>query len=105
MTSVPTICGMSSALIHYFLLVFFGWTAVEAVWLYLYLVKILDIQSVASKFTLKAGIPTWGERSLLNSMDEDLFTYYVNFNFNSVVPLVVVIVCAGATSKYYVNPF
>ena len=74
-TSVPTICGMSSALLHYFLLVFFGWTAVEAVWLYLNLVKILGVQSVASKFTLKAGVPTWGERILLNSMDEHLVTY------------------------------
>ena len=61
MTTVPILCGASSALLHYFLLVFFGWTAVEAVWLYLKLVKVFGIQSFASKFTLKAGIPTWGE--------------------------------------------
>ena len=60
-TSVPALCGISSALLHYFVLVFFGWTAVEAVWLYLNLVKVFGIQSLASKFTLKAGIPTWGE--------------------------------------------
>ena len=64
-TSIPVLCGISSALLHYFLLVFFGWTAVEAVWLYLKLVKVFGIQSVASKFTLKAGIPTWGEREVL----------------------------------------
>ena len=62
MTSVPALCGISSALLHYFLLVFFGWTAVEAVWLYLKLVKVFGIQSAASKFSLKAGIPTWGEK-------------------------------------------
>lgn len=61
MTSVPILCGISSALLHYFLLAFFGWTAVEAVWLYLKLVKVFGIQSITSKFILKAGIPTWGE--------------------------------------------
>ena len=61
MTSVPILCGISSALLHYFLLAFFGWTAVEAVWLYLKLVKVFGIQSVTSKFILKTGIPTWGE--------------------------------------------
>ena len=60
-TSVPILCGISSALLHYFLLAFFGWTAVEAVWLYIKLVKVFGIQSVISKFILKAGIPTWGE--------------------------------------------
>lgn len=60
MTSVPALCGISSALLHYFLLAFFGWTAVEAVWLYLKLVKVFGMQALTSKYTLKAGIPTWG---------------------------------------------
>ena len=34
-TSVPALCGICAALLQYFLLVFFGWTEVEAVWLYL----------------------------------------------------------------------
>ena len=59
-TSVPVLCGISSALLHYFLLAFFGWTAVEAVWLYLKLVKIFGIQSLSLNFILKAGLPTWG---------------------------------------------
>ena len=59
-TSVPVLCGISSALLQYFLLVFFGWTAVEAVWLYLNLVKVFGIQSYTAKYTLKAAIPTWG---------------------------------------------
>ena len=59
-TPLPPLCGISSALLQYFLLVFFGWTAVEAVWLYLKLVKVFAIQSYTAKFSLKAGIPTWG---------------------------------------------
>ena len=60
-TTTPALCGISSALLHYFLLVFFGWTAVEAVWLYLKLVKVLGMQSVTSNYTIKASIPTWGK--------------------------------------------
>ena len=60
-TAFPVLCGISSALLHYFLLAFFGWTTVEVVWLYLKLVKVFGTQSATSNFTLKAGIPTWGE--------------------------------------------
>ena len=60
-TSIPILCAFVSALLHYFLLVFFGWTAVEASLLYLKLVKVFGVQSAMSKFVLKAGIPTWGE--------------------------------------------
>ena len=97
----PVLCGISSALLHYFLLVFFGWTAVEAVWLYLKLVKVFGIQSVTSKFTLKAGMPTWGKLKVL------VIFHFIKFdqNFDSVVPLVMVILCAGAASKYYINLF
>ena len=101
MTFIPVLCGISSALLHYFLLVFFGWTAVEAVWLYLKLVKVFGIQSVTSKFILKAGIPTWGEREVVTSAKFHKILFY----FDSVVPLVVVTVCAGAASKYYINSF
>lgn len=58
-TSIQVLCGISLALLHYFLLVFFGWTTVEAVWLYLKLVKIFDNQSLMSKFILKSSLPTW----------------------------------------------
>ena len=57
--SVPAMCGISSALLHYFILVFFGWTAVEAVWLYLKIVKVLGIQKYEESYILKAGLPTW----------------------------------------------
>ena len=77
-TSITILCGVSSALLHYFLLVFFGWTAVEAVWLYIKLVKVFGIQSITSKFTLKAGIPTWGETELnTNNSYGNLIKVYV----------------------------
>ena len=63
-TTVPVLCGISSALLHYFLLVFFGWTAVEAVWLYLKLVKVLGMHSATSNYILKTSIPTWGKKSI-----------------------------------------
>ena len=99
-TTIPVLCGISSALLHYFLLVFFGWTAVEAVWLYLKLVKVFGIQSATTHFTLKAGITTWGENKPISLISKSRSVL-----FDAVVPLIMVIVCAGAASKYYVNPF
>ncbi|XP_064387511.1 uncharacterized protein LOC135335851 isoform X2 [Halichondria panicea] len=56
---VPPLCGIMSALLQYFFLVFFSWAAVEAVWLYLKLVVVMGSQSLTSKFMLKAGLPAW----------------------------------------------
>lgn len=64
-TSIPILCAIVSALLHYFLLVFFGWTAVEASLLYLKLVKVFGVQSATSKFALKAGILTWGKKIIV----------------------------------------
>ena len=38
-TTVPPLCGLVAALLQYFMLVFFGWTAVEALFLYQKLVR------------------------------------------------------------------
>lgn len=76
-TSIPPLCGISSALLQYFLLVFFGWTAVEAVWLYLKLVKVFGIQSFIATFSLKAGIPTWGMLTKYAIM----ISHTINLNF------------------------
>ena len=67
MTIIPVLCGISSALLQYFLLVFFGWTAVEAVWLYLNLpvVEVFGIQSYTAKYALKAAIPVWGMLAII----------------------------------------
>ena len=59
-TSIRVLCGISSALLQYFILAFFGWTLVEVVWLYIKLVKVFGVQAFTSRFMLKAGIPTWG---------------------------------------------
>ena len=66
MTTVPVLCGITSALLHYFMVVFFTWTAVETVWLYIKLVKIIGTQSLENKFMIKAGIPAWGELPWIN---------------------------------------
>ncbi len=62
---VPPLCGLMSALLQYFFLVFFSWTAVEAVWLYLKLAVVMGSQSLTSKFLLKAGLPAWCKLSLI----------------------------------------
>ena len=80
MTSVPDLCGISSAMLQYFLLAFFGWTAVEAVWLYLNLVKVFGIQPYTAKYTLKAAVPTWGEFSVVIMMMK--MVMFSSFNRN-----------------------
>ena len=59
LTSIPVLCGISSALLHYFMLVFFGWTVAEAILLYVKLVVIWGTQRIESKFVLKAALATW----------------------------------------------
>ena len=58
-TAIPPLCGISSGLLHYFLLAFFAWTSAEAVWLYLKLVKIFDLQSIESRFLMIASLLSW----------------------------------------------
>ena len=62
-TVIPYLCGISSALLHYFLLAFFAWTTVEAVWLYLKLVKIFGLQTIESKFFMTASLLCWCKQS------------------------------------------
>jgi hypothetical protein len=61
-TSIPVLCGFSAALLHYLVLVFFAWTAVDAIWLYIKLVKVFGTQSCENHFILKSGIPAWSKR-------------------------------------------
>ena len=58
-TDIPPLCGISSALLHYFLLVFFAWTAVEAVWLYLKLVKIDGVEDIERRFFTVSSLLSW----------------------------------------------
>lgn len=60
-TAIPILCGLSAALLHYFMLVFFTWTAVEAIWLYIKLVLIFGTQSHENKFIIKSGLPAWSK--------------------------------------------
>ena len=61
-SSVPlptVICGIFSALLHYFMLVYFFWTAAESLLLYLKLVKVFGIDT--TDYVLKAAIVSWSK--------------------------------------------
>ena len=53
---VPVLCGISAALLQYFMLVFFSWTAVEAFYLYQMLVKVLRVRQISM---LKISLVVW----------------------------------------------
>ena len=56
-TSVKALCGLVSALFQYFMLVFFGWTAAEAIILYHKIVKVFG--KPIEHFVLKAALIIW----------------------------------------------
>ena len=55
---IPPLCGISAALLQYFLLVFFAWTSAEAFYLYQKLVKVLGVKQI-SRLVLKIGLIVW----------------------------------------------
>ena len=59
-SGVQVICEINSALLHYFMLVYFGWTAAECINLYFKLVKVLgEVPLVSEHYVLKAGLIIW----------------------------------------------
>ena len=60
---VPVLCGISAALLQYFMLVFFSWTAVEAFYLYRKLVKVLGVREIRW-LVLKIGLIVWSKFTL-----------------------------------------
>ena len=58
---VDIACGFSSALLQYFTLAYFGWTAAEALNLYFSLVKLFEAKPINS-YTLKAGLIVWRKK-------------------------------------------
>ena len=58
-TPVPALCGTGAAFVHYFMLVYFMWTRVDAVILFIKLVIVFssDIRHLA----LKLGLVAWRE--------------------------------------------
>lgn len=98
--AVDIICGLSSALLQYFMLVYFGWTAAEALNLYFSLVKVFEARVIKS-YTLKAGLIVWRKkRYCYSSFKHTCMMFYHPF---LVVPLVIVAVSGGAGYKYYIN--
>ena len=63
-TSVPGLCGFFAALLQYFVLVFFGWTAAEAVHLYIKLVIVFGKN--IEHYALKASLIVWCKYIMLN---------------------------------------
>ena len=61
--AVDIICGVSSALLQYFMLVYFSWTAAEALNLYFSLVKVFEARAITS-YTLKAGLIAWSKSTM-----------------------------------------
>ena len=53
---VPVLCGISAALLQYFMLVFFLWTSVEAFQLYRKLVKVLGVKQIP---VIKISLAVW----------------------------------------------
>ena len=67
-TTIPGFCFAVSAVLQYFMLVYFFWTAVEAVHLYLKLVKVFG--SDVRHYILWASIVAWGTyQSFYSSWD------------------------------------
>lgn len=58
-TPVPVLCGTGAAFVHYFMLVYFMWTGVEAVFLFIKLVIV--VSSNIRHFALKLGLVAWRE--------------------------------------------
>ena len=60
MSGVRVVCEINSAFLHYFMLVYFGWTSAECINLYLKLVKVWGGSNlVARHYVLKAGAIIW----------------------------------------------
>ena len=57
-TTVPPLCGVVAALLQYFMLVFFGWTSVEALFLYQKLVRNV-LGQISSYFVPIAAAVVW----------------------------------------------
>ena len=77
--SVPALCGISAALVHYFMLVYFMWTAAEAVFLFIKLVKVLG--NKINHFTLKAGLLSWRECNYIFTSNHGILTLRSTFQW------------------------
>ena len=92
---VDIACGINSAILHYFMLAYFGWTAAEALNLYFSLVKVFEAKSI-SHYTVKAGLIIWGMHNYAAII---IFLMLII----TVIPLGIVAISAGAGHTFYVN--
>ncbi len=107
-TGIPVLCGFSAAFLHFFMLVFFAWTAVEAIWLYIKLVKVFGTHSVENLYIVKSGIPAWGEHYnfelavVIFDAPENYFGIVIP---SIVIPFLIVAFSAGLGHNYYISSF
>ena len=97
-TPVEGLCGLISALFQYFMLVFFGWTAAEAVNLYYKLVRVLG--KPIEHYVLKAALIVWC-KLCMNIYASDTIIFLTH----SVVPILIVVISVGPGYRYYINPY
>ena len=67
-------CFMTSSLVQYFLLVYLSWTMVEALHIYLKLVKVFG--SDVPHYMLKSAVFAWGVPALITSLCTGLGVHY-----------------------------
>ena len=96
-TSVQPLCGLVAALFQYTLLVFFGWTAAEAVFLYHKLLVVLG--TTIDHYVLKAGAIIWRKLKIDYLMLIIFLLYY------TVAPLAITAISVGLSYQYYINPY
>ena len=80
-TTTEVLCGINSALIQYFLLVYFGWTAAEAVQIYYWqIVKALEHKAQhLGHYVLKVALIVWCKFPVVVVSSDDLNLFYINF--------------------------
>ena len=79
------------------LLVFFGWTAAEAVFLYHKLVIVLG--TTIDHYVWKAGAIIWRKLKIDYLMLIIFLLYYI------VAPLAITAISVGLSYQYYINPY
>ncbi len=73
-TSFEWFCFVTSSLVQYFLLVYLSWTTVEALHIYLQLVKVFG--SDISHYMLKSALFAWGVPAIITALCTALGIHY-----------------------------
>ena len=100
-TSNEVACGIFSALLQYFFLVFFGWTSAESVYLFFTLVFVIMSSKITDHYILKASLIVWCKCDQFVRIMCEL----LHRTISTVTPTVIVAISGGAGYEYYTSPF